>query len=347
MRRLVLARRTLGSLRSEKTIVLALAIQLFIAAFSSFLVVGLVSLYDPGSAAGGGFSVDVGVTGNASDDVAPVVAAGDNRRVARYDSQAAAMADFQAGEVDALLHATHRSGGRIFVAATAPGGSFRTTMVVAQLKDALSALERQRRAALAEHVVREPLDLPPERDANPYFSFTYTVLLPLLAFLPAFISGSVMADTLAEERERGTLELLRVAPLSLPEIVDGKALALAAIAPAQVALWLALLAYNGTSVANPLPVLALVAGVAAVLVATGAALALGIGARREAQLLYSFVALGAFGAASLLPQSPQNVVALLAVGSATPVTWLTLAGVLTAAVAGYAALRRLAGRTAA
>ncbi|MXR21346.1 ABC-2 type transporter, partial [Halobacterium sp. PCN9] len=65
----------------------------------------------------------------------------------------------------------------------------------------------------------------------------------------------------------------------------------------------------------------------------------------EAQLLYSFAALAAFGLASLLPQSPQNLVARLAVGSPTLVTWLSLAGVLVAAAAGYAALRWLAGKT--
>jgi len=45
--RLTIAGRELSGLRAEKTILLAIAIQLFIAAFSSFLVVGLVSMYDP------------------------------------------------------------------------------------------------------------------------------------------------------------------------------------------------------------------------------------------------------------------------------------------------------------
>jgi len=48
--RAAIARRELGSLSREKTIVLALLIQLVIAAFSSFLVVGLASLYEPGAA---------------------------------------------------------------------------------------------------------------------------------------------------------------------------------------------------------------------------------------------------------------------------------------------------------
>ena len=51
-RRLAIANRELVSLSTEKTIVLALLIQLFIAAFSSCLVVGLVSLYDPGGVDG-------------------------------------------------------------------------------------------------------------------------------------------------------------------------------------------------------------------------------------------------------------------------------------------------------
>jgi len=344
----VLARRTLGSLRSEKTIVLALVIQLFIAGFSSFLVVGLVSLYDPGSTDSGALDVEVGVTGNASAAVTAAIAdgggdGGGGRSAVPYPSRSAARAAFQRGDVQALVHATEQPGGRIFAEATAPEGSFRTTLVVTELKEALSTLERERRAGFAHRLDRQPVDLPPEEQSNPYFSFTYTVLLPLLAFLPAFISGSVMSDSLAEEAERGTLELLRAAPLSLRDVVDGKAVALVGLAPAQVALWLALLSYNGTTVANPLAVLALVTGVAAVLVAGGAALALRVGARREAQLLYSFVALGAFGAASLLPQSPQNLVARLAVGSPTALTWLTLGATLAAAAAAYAGLRRLAG----
>ncbi|CAP13451.2 ABC transporter permease [Halobacterium salinarum] len=341
--RVVLARRTLGSLRSEKTIVLALVIQLFIAGFSSFLVVGLVSLYDPGTTNGDALTVSVGVTGNASSDVAATIADDDSRSVVPYPSQAAASAAFQRGDVQALVHATRQPGGRILAAATAPEGSFRTTLVVTELKGALSTLERERRADLDHRLERTPVDLPPDERSNPYFSFTYTVLLPLLAFLPAFISGSVMADSMAEELERDTLSLLRVAPLSLPEIVDGKAIALVGLAPAQVALWLLLLWLNGTHIANPLALLALVAGVAAVLVATGAALALRVGARREAQLLYSFVALAVFGVASLLPQSPQNLIARLAVDSPTTLTWGLLGVALTVAAASYTGLRWLAG----
>ncbi|WP_199897069.1 hypothetical protein [Halarchaeum acidiphilum] len=110
--RLVLARRELASLRREKTIVLALAIQLFVAAFSSVLVVGLVSLYAPGSA-GGALAVTVGVTGDAGGDLAPVVDEGDALHAIRYDSAAAARSGFRHGEVDASSSPTAcRTAGR-------------------------------------------------------------------------------------------------------------------------------------------------------------------------------------------------------------------------------------------
>lgn len=343
--RLRLALRELGSLRSEKTIVLALLIQLFVAAFSSFLVVGLVSLYNPATTQGV-YQVDVGVTGNASGDLVAAVNAGDARTGHVYPSHAAAMRAFDAGRIDAVLEANYRPDGRAVVQAIAPEGDFRSTLIVVQLKSALSTFERRRRSALAARLNDRPLPVPNVPDANPYFGFTYTVLVPLLAFLPAFISGSIAADSIAEEIERGTLELLRVAPLSIERIVDGKALAMVAIAPAQSALWLAFLSLNGTTIVHPLPILLLVAALAGVLVVLGAGLAVAIGVRREAQLLYSLAALGLFGATVVLPENPANVVARLAVGSATTATYLTVGGLSLAAAVGYWAVRRYVGRSA-
>lgn len=344
-RRLRLARRELASLRSEKTIVLALLIQLFVAAFSSFLVVGLVSLYDPGSTQGS-YTVDIAVSGNASDDLEAIVEQGDARRATVYPSRQAALDGFTNRQVDAVLHGTVGPSGQIEVEAVAPEGDFRTTLIVVQLKEALSDLERERRTELSYRLEQDPLDPPPRPDSNPYFGFTYTILVPMLAFLPAFISGSIASDSIAEELERGTLELLRVAPLSVPEIIDGKAIAMVGIAPAQAALWLVFLELNGTSIANPFLILLLVGSLTAVLVVIGSALAIGIGVRREAQLLYSLLALGLFGASLLLPESPPNMVAKLAIGSPTTTTIASVGALTVVAIAGYWAIRRfVSGRT--
>ncbi len=318
---------------------LALLIQLFVAAFSSFLVVGLVSLYDPGSTQGS-FSVDVAVSGNASDELLAVAGEGSTREAIRYPSREAALTAFTNRQVDSVLHGEYGPDRRIRVEAIAPEGDFRTTLIVVQLKEALSQLERDRRIDLEYRLEQDPLPLPPRPNSNPYFGFTYTILVPVLAFLPAFISGSIAADSLAEELERGTLELLRVAPLSVPQIIDGKAIAMVGIAPAQAGLWLLFLELNGTAISHPFQILLLVAALTALLVVIGAGLAIALEVRREAQLLYSLLALALFGLSVLLPESPPNLVAKLAIGSPTPVTYLTVGTFAALGIVGYWAIRR-------
>jgi ABC-type Na+ efflux pump permease subunit len=339
--RLTIAKRELATLRSEKTIVLALLIQLFIAAFSSFLVVGLVSLYDPGSV--DGFQTEVAVTGDASDDLLRVVDEQPSLTGAAYTSQTTARRAFERGEVDAVLLADRRAG-RVFVSATVPDGNVRTTIVVVQLRDALSTFERVEREQRSSFLSATPLDLPPRSDASPYYGFSYTVLLPLLCFLPVFISGSMTVDSLTEEVDRGTLELLRVAPVTTVDIVDGKVWAAAGLAPAQAGLWLALLDFNGTSVRHPVAVLVVVAALALLVVTLGATIALLSPDRRAAQFLYSVGVLVAFGGATLLPANPVNTVARLAVDSVGPAYPLLVAGYVALGVAAYTGLRRAVPR---
>jgi ABC-type Na+ efflux pump permease subunit len=343
--RLTIARRDLSSLRSEKTIVLALAIQLFIAAFSSFLVVGLTSLYDPVSVESGG--IDVGISGEAREELEAAAREVEGVDPATYTTPEDARQAFQGRQVDALLVARYEptdDGTGIAVTATVPDSNIRTTLTVVQLRGLLTQLERTERVERADSLDFRPLALPDPVDASPYFGFTYTILVPLLLFLPPFISGSVAVDTLTEEVERGTLELLRVAPVSLTEIVDGKAGAMILLAPLQAALWIGLLAVNGIAVRNPLPLLALVTAVAAVLVVLGIGLGLVTRRRRQAQLLYSVLAILLFGSTVLLPEHPATTVARLAVGSATAVTFAHVAGFVAVAVAGVAAVRAYTGR---
>ena len=339
--RLTIAKRELSVLRKEKTIVLALLIQLFIAAFSSFLVVGLVSLYDPASV--DGYTVEVAVTGDAQDDLLAVT---DDQRSIRgvgYPDESAAMDAFDQRRVDAVL-ATEVVDDRVRVAAVAPDSNVRTTLVVVQLRDALRAFERAERADRAASLDTTPLELPPEATTSPYFGFTYTVLIPLLLFLPVFISGSIAVDSITEEFDRGTLELLRVAPVSLVDIVDGKLAAAAVLAPVQAALWILLLRFNGTQVSNVALLLVLVAAFSLLVVSVAVAIALTTPDRRSAQLVYSLSVLLLFGGTALLPWNPANAIARLAIDSVGTDVLAVVVAYTVLAVVGYAGVRRLTHR---
>jgi len=341
--RLRIARREIASLRREKTIVLAILIQLFIAAFSSFLLVGLVSMYAPGSVQGGG--VTIGVTGEAGPDVIEEIGDADGGFELRaYDTREAAREAFADRTVDAVFVADRRDSGVVEVTVLVPDGSVRSTVIVVGVRDALQAYEHARRDALSAQLDRQPVDLPAVPDGSPTFTFTYTLLVPLLAALPAFISGSIAADTITEEVDAGTLSLLLVTPTTAAEIVDGKALATIGLAPIQAAAWLALLWANGTAIADPLAIVALVAALATILVALGIGLAVRFSTRESAQLLYSLLVLLVFGLATLLPESPPNTVAKLALGSAEGLTYALVAGYLLVAAVAFLVVRRTARR---
>jgi len=339
--RVAIARREWRVLTAEKTIVLALLIQLFIAAFSSFLVVGLVSLYDPGSV--DGYQVDVAVTGDVTQDLLGAVQERTGLNARPYGSLDDARTAFDAGRVDVILAAERRDG-RVFVDAVVPDSNVETTVTVVQVREALRAYERAERTDRLAFIERAPLELPPNPPSSPYYGFTYTVLVPLLMFLPVFISGSIAVDSLAEEFERGTLELLRVAPVSMVDIVDGKLLAAAALAPAQAALWLALLELNGTRIGHPALLVTLVAALAVIVVAMAAAVALLAPDRRAGQFLYSIGVLLVFGGTALLPHGPTNTAARLAIDSAALASVAVVLAHVALAVGCVLAVRRLTER---
>ncbi len=338
--RWTILKRELSSLSKEKTIILALVIQLFIAGFSSFLVVGLTTLYDPGSA--GGEQLTVGIAGETQDQLLAVATERDDIEPRPYVSEAAAMDAFERGEVDAVVTGTVLTdeAETVQLDVVVPAEDLRTTLIVTTLREYLTAVETIERQERAHELSFTPMELPPDTgDGSPYFGFTYTILIPLLLFLPPFISGSIAVDSMTEELERGTLELLRVAPLSLVDIVDGKALGMIAIAPLQAMLWIGLLRLNGITIANGTLLLLLVTAVATLTVVIGLLMALLTRQRRQAQLLYSVLVLLLFGLAVSLPEHPASTAAKLSIDSATLGTFAHVGLLVAVAVAGYLFLR--------
>lgn len=324
---------------------LAVLIQLFVAAFSSFLVVGLVSMYDPG-AVSEEIVVEFGVTGDARMDLAEIVADGDGRQARVFEDPLEARAAFREGSVHAVLDARRSDDGQVQVTAVVPEGSLRTTLLVVQVREVLAAYERQERERLGHRLDRQPVPVPPETTASPYFGFTYTVLIPLLIFLPVFISGSVAVDSLVEEIERGTIDLLRVAPVSPAAIVDGKLLATGVLAPIQAGAWLVLLGANGTAIADPWAIVAFCAAVTTVVVTLAGIIALAVPDRSTAQFGYSVVVILLFGGSSLFEQSPANAIARLAIGSPTEATTHLLVASVVVGGAAYLGCRWFVSRSA-
>ncbi|MBI4813943.1 MAG: ABC transporter permease, partial [Methanobacterium sp.] len=84
------------------------------------------------------------------------------------------------------------------------------------------------------------------------------VMLMVLLFLPLFLFGNIIIDSVVGEKERKTAEILVAMPISPGEILLGKGLAVVAISALQVVMWIVVLIAAGFTINNVILVYLLV-----------------------------------------------------------------------------------------
>lgn len=312
---LLIAKKEISSLLHEKTLILAIIIQLLIASFSSLLVIGLASFFDPEAL--GRYDMkkaNVGIVGGGEltqfiekSSVKPYY----------YSELEYALNDFNNNRIDAVLVIPPvGAGGNEIIELTLylPKSDIKGTFVTLQLKKPLEEYEDYVRSVRAPRTGFEPVRLYVDRTpkkTSTYFEFIYGVLIPLLVFTPAFISGGLIIDMLTEEFERKTMELLLVSPVSFSEILNGKILTAVVIVPMQAILWIALVSLNRIAVHNTGSILLLVSVTAVIIVLLGAIIAVKYRDRAISQYLYSLILIPLFLSVYLYANSPFNLVARL------------------------------------
>jgi len=324
-----IARKELSTLFSEKTLILALLIQLFVASFSSLLIVGLTSLYDPealrGQTRG---NAEIGVLGYQERLVSLMEE--EKINIHYYNDLQRALEAFDRGRIDAILTIPDDidPGGTEIIRLTLylPESDIKGTFVVMQIKESLSKFESFVREKRSHRIDFTPITLHvekmPKKSAK-YFEFIYTILIPLLVFTPIIISGGLVVDFITEEVERHTIEVLLTAPVSLPQIIAGKITTAVAIVPPQVAAWLFFLDLTNTHVAN-IPTIVLHSTLIAItIILTGSLIAIEYPNRSTAQYIYSLTLILLFTISYILPDSPLNLTTRLAAGSIDPRETLT------------------------
>lgn len=313
-------------------------IQVFVAGLSSFLVVGLSAITDP-SAIPSSTQPTVAVAGD-EEVVQGLVDAGLSAN--RHPDVEGALAAFTDGRADAALVVEDppANGTTTRMSLYLPDGDIRATITLVHVKETLQTYERDLRETRSDRLAFDPIYVTTSADSSS-FEFAYSLLIPLLVFLPVVLAGALTADSLTEEVQRGTLSLLLASPATAADVVEGKVLANVAIAPILTVVWLALLALNGLTVPpiNGVLIVAFATGAAAVMSLIAAGVGLWVRDRNKAQVLYTQALLFLIVASLLLPVSPVNAVALLAAGSETLMVHLVVAGSLAAALVGAVALR--------
>ena len=295
---------------------IAIVIQLLIASFSSVLVVGLVTFYDPDSIAENArIPIKAGIVGD-RDGALTALLMESNVSVVHYRGVDDARAALKEGMIDAALvipTGSSEDGARIVQGQLLlPSSESLSTVVLMVLRPPLKAYENYLRTENGIEVRYADVGGRPSTT----YEFRYAVIVPILMLFPAFVSGSMVVDSISEEFETGTMETLRAAPLSWSTILGGKITAGLVLAVVQSLLWLLLLRLNRTPVQRPVLILILSGILAATITIGSALIALVFKERERSQFIYSILIPLLAGISYLLGASPTTLMARLATGDA-------------------------------
>lgn len=318
-----IARKEVGELSREKTFILSVLIQLFIASFSTFLVIGLTSFYDPtimGDIEMQGISI--AVVGTEDNELYRLLQ--ESKISTRlYSDLTPAYGDFYDHKVDAIVIAPPGppEGEEILnIDIYLPKSEIKATLISLQMKEPLEKFEQHVRDIRTQRLpgyspIEVSINKRGIKTSSTYFEFIYVALLPLLVFTPAFISGGLVIDFITEEFERKTMELLLATPASMMDIVSGKVLVAVAIVPLQAFAWMLLLSANRILIGNFLSILLVATIIGMILVLISSMISISFRDRGVSQLLYSMVLIFLFMASYLFTNSPLNLVTRLSIDS--------------------------------
>jgi len=318
-----ISKKEFRGLKTEKTFLLIVLIQFFIALFSTFLVFGLASFYDPSALGELKLkNTNIALVDNNNNNELYQFFGNSRVSLIPYENFGDAYTDFQSRQVEAIILISDEPSqgyGIINMEIYLPKSDLKAILVSMQLKEPLEKFEQSVRDIRIKRIAGyTPLDLnimDESRTSSTYFEFLYVALLPLLMFTPAFISGGVAVDLITEEFELKTLDLLLVTPVSLLDIVSGKMLLTVIIAPVQAFVWILLLMLNGIVIYNVAAILLFVLIIALILVLASSIISLVFKERGLSQLFYSLLLIISFLISYLFTNSPLNLITRLSIQS--------------------------------
>jgi len=306
-------RKELNSVLRERTIVIAILIQLFVASFSSTLLLGMLSMYDTDTIVSvGGANIAVGLVNDGSSwpqvqKLSSLLSA-QKTRVTLFNSFQAARAVFNSGKLDAIIEVPADQA-VMTLKLYLPPQDVKASFIRIILQKPLEAYENDLRLNRGVDINFTGLTGKPATS----FEFAYSVILPILMFFPAFVAGGMVIDSLSEEVENNTLQTLLSAPISIPQLVFAKIGAALILAAVQCSAWLVMLSINRIAIQNAAWVLILAVIIAGILSTLAGLVVVFLKDRERSQFVFSLVLLVAAGGSYFVDLSPLKIISRLAV----------------------------------
>ena len=305
-------KKEIGSVLRDRTIIIAVLIQLFIASFSSSLLLGMLSLYDADTIMRfSGEGIHLGVVG---EENAPLASFLTERglNISTFPTLTEAQSAFYQGDVLALLDTPKDVNGLVEVKLYLPDSDALSSLIRMVIQEPLKQYENHLRAERGIEVRYNDLKGKPATS----FEFIYSVLIPMLMFFPAFVAGSMSIDMITEEVEGKTLQTLLSAPLTISGMIGAKIVAAVILAIVQCGAWLTLLHINHIAINNIAWILVMALTVAGITSTAAAITASFLQDRERSQFIYSLLLLVGASLSTMLNISPITTISRLAVGDA-------------------------------
>jgi len=308
---LAVVKKELTSVVRDGTIVISILIQLFIASFSSGLLLGMLSLYDADTIVQFGGNIKIGVVDSAENRLASLMRER-GLQVTEYATLADANAAYFRGEVLAVVDTPQDTNGLTQVDLYLPTSETTSSLIRMVIQEPLKGYENYLRTEKGIELRYADLKGKPATS----FEFVYSVLIPMLMFFPAFVAGSMSVDSITEEVENKTLQTLLSAPLTLNSMIAGKIIASVILAFLQCVAWLTLLQLNGIVIQNTGWILLLALIIAGITSTSSALSAVLLKDRERSQFIYSLILLASAAISTLLNISPITTMSRFAIGDA-------------------------------
>jgi len=336
---LALVKKELSSVFRDRTIIIAILIQLFIASFSSALLLGMFSLYDADTILRySGSWIKIGVVEGADHSLGTLLA-DRGLAVLPFGTLAQAETAFYERKISAIIDTPRDANAITEIKLYLPESDTLSSLIRTVIQEPLKQYENHLRSQ--KGIEMRYTDLQGEPSTS--FEFVYSVLLPILMFFPAFVAGSLSIDSLTEEVENNTVQTLLSAPLTVNGMVGAKISAVLILSMLQCGAWMILLKFNGIPIQNTgwIFLLALiVSGITSTFAALGAVL---LRDRERSQFIYALVLLSALAISNLLHVSPIITLSRLAIGDHFASGWnVVLFGIFLAGL--YLLLRKVSRR---
>ncbi len=294
--RLSIFKKDLKDIVREKTFISTVLLQIFMVAFYTVAIFGIIVIFNPGGSSGSDIPLKIIYENEYPGDLVRLVK--ENRGFELREVKEFSPEDIQdeiSGEEVVWIYKRDLDFDYDFVRIFIDSGDFEASFHMSESKKMLEEYEvikREERTDLRDYPVTEVMG---GRDPDDFtirrliFEFTYLIMIPILFFLPIYLSGTLLIDNTTEEFKKKTIGVLLSTPFSLSNIMLQKIAAALLLSVIQIGAWILVITSRGIDINYPIKLFAILVLINLTMLLAAALVSVYFRERVNAQTIFSLL----------------------------------------------------------